>query len=78
MTRHASNEEEMPSSSRANRLADDDDHSTPVGATRTNGSDGINGASTGGVMESGIVNEEQHANAGLSSEHASKGNGKKQ
>ena len=76
MTRRASNEVEMSSSSRADRL--DDDHSTPVGATSTNGNDSINGVTTGGVVESGIANEEQKSNGALSSGATSTGNGKKQ
>ena len=77
MTRRASNEVEMSSSSRADRL-EDDDHSTPVGATSTNGNDAINGVTTGGVVESGIANEEQKSNGALSSGATSTGNGKKQ
>ena len=76
MTRRASNEVKMSSSSRADRL--DDEHSTPVGATSTNGNDAINGVTTGGVVESGIANEEQKSNGALSSGATSTGNGKKQ
>lgn len=67
----------MSSSSRADRL-DDDDHSTPVGVTSTNGNDAINGITIGGVVESGMVNEEQKGNGALSSDATSTGNGKKQ
>ena len=77
MTRRASNEVEMSSSSRADRL-DDDDHSTPVGATSTNGNDAINGITTGGTVESAMVNEEQKSNSALSSDATSTRNGKKQ
>ena len=69
----------MSSSSRADRSRlDDDDHSTPVGATSTNGNDAINGITTGGAVESAMVNEEQKSNGALSSDATSTRNGRKQ